>query len=207
LIARIGDGHKCHRKLSSLHRDPAGFLEQLLSISHPDNERVNAAQHGVNAVQPDDSCLRLLSSGDVANEAREQRFRSCIDRPDRQLDRKLRPVGADRLQFKPLPQNGTLAGRQVMRKATVMRFAQSRRDDQLRHDFAERLLTRDAKDRFRRRVELYDVALAVDRYQRIERGLQDRAFEALALTQLLPGTLLLGHVLQRAEPAFRLGRT
>src|SRR5882762_9788787 len=65
LIARIGDGHICHRKLSRLHRDPAGFLEQLFSIAYANDECVDAAQHGVDAVQPDDPCFRLPFFGHV----------------------------------------------------------------------------------------------------------------------------------------------
>ncbi len=49
-----------HAKSPGFHGDPAGLAEQLVAVAHAHDQGVDAAEHGVDAVQPLDSFLGLL---------------------------------------------------------------------------------------------------------------------------------------------------
>jgi hypothetical protein len=65
----IHDADPRHPESAGLDRHAAAFAEQLVALAHPDDRRVDAAQHGVHAVEALDFLLRLLALGDVGGDA------------------------------------------------------------------------------------------------------------------------------------------
>src|ERR1700721_1960494 len=54
-----------HSECARFNRNLARFLEQRVPIVHANDQRIDAAQHGVDATQASDPVLRLQSMGDV----------------------------------------------------------------------------------------------------------------------------------------------
>ena len=52
------------------------FLEQLLAVAHAHDQRVDAAQHGIQAVQPKYLVFRRLALGDVAHDPDDEPARA-----------------------------------------------------------------------------------------------------------------------------------
>ena len=53
-------GNHGHAKATFLNRNPARLLEQLVAVMHPNDQRIDAAQHGIHAVEVCDPVLRSL---------------------------------------------------------------------------------------------------------------------------------------------------
>ena len=62
---RIDTAYPRHPKRTCFDRDPACFPEQLGSIAHTDNERIDLAKHCIYASQALDSHFRTLLHGHV----------------------------------------------------------------------------------------------------------------------------------------------
>src|SRR4029077_17228925 len=107
-------------------------------------------------------------------------------------------VGANRFELEPLAEDSALARGEVTGEASTMRFPQTRRNDQIHHGRAERLLARHAECSFRSRVEFDDPSLMVDGDEAVQRRFEDRALDAFTPVKLLRRLLAIGDVLREA---------
>ena len=64
----INHGYPGHTEPARVDRDPARIPEKLLAVMHPHDQRIDATQHGIYAVQVCDPALRFLAFGDVAHQ-------------------------------------------------------------------------------------------------------------------------------------------
>ncbi len=124
--------------------------------------------------------LGAAAVGDVADRAGEHRRVRALDRVDRELDRELDAVGAQADQLDALAQQGGLARLDHPAQRRAVALAEARRDDQLRHLGAHRILDGVPEDLLRRRVELDHPALVVDGDDPVERRGDDGALARLA---------------------------
>ncbi len=61
----VQDGYPREQKASSLHRDPAGFAKEFVPALCPDNQRADAAEQGIDPVEPVHLDLRGLALSDI----------------------------------------------------------------------------------------------------------------------------------------------
>ena len=121
-------------------------------------------------------CLTTLS--DVPNAGGEHRWAGHVDPADGQLGREERLVGAHRLDLDSATEQLSGAGSRPFcrppRERTPMSLTRLRRDDERRELLAENGVLRIAERHFGGFVELQHPAEMVDRYHRVERGIEDR---------------------------------
>ncbi|MEA3221080.1 MAG: hypothetical protein OZX49_02199 [Immundisolibacter sp.] len=67
-LAAIDDAYPGHAKPAVLDGDAARLPEQLVPVAHAHDQRIDAAEHCVHAVQAADSVIRFLAYGDVRGE-------------------------------------------------------------------------------------------------------------------------------------------
>ena len=103
-----------------------------------------------------------------------------VEPDDAHLDRELTSVGVQRRHLDPLAQYGPLAGREEVPQAKQMRFAAFGRDQQLDHRPADHIKPVMTECALRGCVELHDVAVLVDRHERVERRVDHRPNAGLA---------------------------
>src|ERR1700719_2633999 len=63
---RVDHANPRHSECARLNRSPARLPEQCFPIVHTYDQRIDTAQHGVDAIQASDPVLRLHSLGDVS---------------------------------------------------------------------------------------------------------------------------------------------
>src|SRR5690349_6309424 len=61
----VDDTNPCEAKASMLNSDAARLAEKLFSIAHAHDERIDAAQYGVNAIEAGNPAFGLLLLGYV----------------------------------------------------------------------------------------------------------------------------------------------
>ena len=147
--------------------------------------------------------LDVLARGDVADEPGEERALTggALDRRDRQLDRELASVGAQGGQLEPLVEQSRLLAVRDPSQRRPVGVAQRLGDHQRRHLLPDHVLAPVAEHLLRGGVELEHASLAVDRDHRVERRLEDRRLEGLALSDRLLGLLELDVLAELAAEA------
>jgi hypothetical protein len=69
LLLLVDDSHPGEPELGNLDGNPADLAQELLSLAHPHDERIDAAQDCVDAVEAPDPVVRPLLLGDVLQRA------------------------------------------------------------------------------------------------------------------------------------------
>lgn len=117
--------------------------------------------------------LSGLAAGNVAQEAKEQTLAGEVGGSDRQLDREFvaRGTEADNLDA-PIEQR-PLARGHIMSKASVVRFAVARRNDELAKLSADRLVARPAEGGFGDCVPSGDHPVLCHHDHGVESGVED----------------------------------
>jgi hypothetical protein len=125
------------------------------------------------AVRRQQRLLVLLPLGDVADMRGEDGRAVDLEPRDRELDGKLRAVGAHRRDLDPVPEHVRRAAVGEAGEPGAVTLAQRGRDDQLRHLAAEDVGPRAAEGAFGGGVEIDESPLVIDRDDAVERDVQD----------------------------------
>ena len=155
--------------------------------------------------------LRRLLLADVADARREQRPVRQLDPVDRQLRVELAPVGTLRGDQHRVPEHLRLARLQMSPEADLVRVAQPRRDEQLRHAPPDCLRAGVAEGRLRRAVEVDDASFVVHGHDRVERRVEHGAVPRLCgqecLLRVRPVGEWVPHGFHELRPMHRHSRT
>ena len=162
---------------------------QRLLVENPRRERIVVKDklQALAAVQQ--RLMGPFAPGDVTHKARVHRRIGAAHARNRQFDGKLCAVFSQGGHFQPFAKDPALTAGPGAFEPSPMELAQRRRDDQLRHFTAQRLLAGEPERLDRRRIELNDFPIVVDRDDGIERGFENGALGRLALLKLLRSQL------------------
>ena len=112
---------------------------QVLALADRPGDPVEQTETGQLGLQ---TLLTLLPFADVAHECTERRRTTHVNRGDRDFDRELVPAATHGSKLEATVEDARLAGFEITRQAGAVRVAQRLRDDHVREDPADHLLSR-----------------------------------------------------------------
>ena len=75
-----------HPEAALVRGNPAGFAEQLITVTHAHDERIDSAQHGMHAIKMDDAVFSLLAISHVTHHGHDRPAAVCALRVTPQFD-------------------------------------------------------------------------------------------------------------------------
>ena len=189
-------------ELAVLHRNAAGLAEQFVALAHPHDQGVDAAEHGIHAVQPLDAPLGVAACRDVLTQGRHPRHLPAHGAQHRVVPVHQAPLarpGQDLVVV--MPGRGPV-GQHVSKDAA--HIAHLGRHEQVEPVAAKHFVALPARQPQQVVVAVGDAAFTVQ-HQRDHLDFVEHVVEAaVAFVQFFFGALFLGDVLDGVEPAAQL---